>query len=156
MVAGVSGVSGFIMSGTQNLTGQYVQTGDWSKTDWLSVGKDALIGGIEGFVTGYIGGATGTALTNVLGKTATMAPLLNSTSTVTRVASHAAIGSISQIGAGVTTRFAGSMLTNGFDVEKSAKVAFNVQNMLFDGAVGGVFGGVQGFEKPQTTASSQV
>ena len=157
VVAGVSGASGFIISGTQNLTGQYVQTGDWSKTDWLSVGKDALIGGAEGFVTGYIGGAAGTALTNALGKTATMAPLLNSTSTVTRVTSHAAIGSISQIGAGVATRFAGSMLTNGFDVEKSAKEAFNLQNILMDGAIGGVFGGVQGgLTKPQAFTSSQV
>ena len=109
-VTGISGGSGLLISGTQSVTSQYVQTGDWSKTDWLSVGKEALIGGAEGFVTGYIGAGAGGVLTNALGKTALAGSLLNSTSTVTRVTSHAAIGSISQIGAGVTTRFAGTVV----------------------------------------------
>ena len=48
------------------------------------------------------------------------------------------------------------MLTNGFDIEKSTKEAFNLQGILFDGVIGGVFGGVQGLKKPQIFTSSQV
>ena len=75
--------------------------------------------------------------------------LLNSESAVTRVAANFAVGSVSEVGAGVGTRFVGGILTNGGNIKEAAAQAINPQSILFDAALGGAMSGVQGLQKPQ-------
>lgn len=147
-VGAVSAGSGVIMAGTQSITSQWVETGDLSKTDWLDVGKCSLIAGVTGFVTGFVSAGVGGVVTSKLASAAVTAPLINSSSTVTRVATHVVIGSVSEVASGTVSRFAGGIISTG-DVDESLKQAFDPKNMLFDAALGGATGGVQGLKKPQ-------
>ena len=79
---------------------------------------------------------------------AVTAPLVNSSSTVTRVATHFAIGSVSEVTSGTISRFAGGMINTG-DVGESLRQAFDPKSMLFDAALGGAVNSVQGINKPQ-------
>lgn len=150
VVAGISAISGAVMSGTQSITNQWVQTGDLSKTNWLEVGKDALIGGATGFVTGYAGSAVCGVITSKLAGTAIAGSLINSTSVATRTATQFAIGSMSEVAADTVSRFAGTMVSSGFDLEKSAQSAFDGKSMLFDGVLGGVSNAVSGIKTPKS------
>ena len=147
-VGAVSAGSGVIMAGTQSITSQWVETGDLSKTDWLDVGKCSLIAGVTGFVTGFVSAGVGGVVTSKLASAAVTAPLINSSSTVTRVATHVVIGSASEVASGTVSRFAGGIISTG-DVEESLNQAFDPKNILFDAALGGAMSGVQGLQKPQ-------
>ena len=147
-VGAVSAGSGVIMAGTQSITSQWVETGDLSKTDWLDVGKCSLIAGVTGFVTGFVSAGVGGVVTSKLASAAVTAPLINSSSTVTRVATHVVIGSASEVASGTVSRFAGGIISTG-DVDESLKQAFDPKNILFDAALGGAMSGVQGLKKPQ-------
>ena len=147
-VGAVSAGSGVIMAGTQSITSQWVETGDLSKTDWLDVGKCSLIAGVTGFVTGFVSAGVGGVVTSKLASAAVTAPLINSSSTVTRVATHVVIGSASEVASGTVSRFAGGIISTG-DVDESLKQAFDPKNILFDAALGGAMSGVQGLQKPQ-------
>lgn len=147
-VGAVSAGSGVIMAGTQSITSQWVETGDLSKTDWLDVGKCSLIAGVTGFVTGFVSAGVGGVVTSKLASAAVTAPLINSSSTVTRVATHVVIGSASEVASGTVSRFAGGIISTG-DVDESLKQAFDPKNILFDAALGGAISGVQGLKKPQ-------
>ena len=147
-VGAVSAGSGVIMAGTQSITSQWVETGDLSKTDWLDVGKCSLIAGVTGFVTGFVSAGVGGVVTSKLASAAVTAPLINSSSTVTRVATHVVIGSVSEVASGTVSRFAGGVISTG-DVEESLNQAFDPKNILFDAALGGAMSGVQGLKKPQ-------
>ena len=147
-VGAVSAGSGVIMAGTQSITSQWVETGDLSKTDWLDVGKCSLIAGVTGFVTGFVSAGVGGVVTSKLASAAVTAPLINSSSTVTRVATHVVIGSASEVASGTVSRFAGGIISTG-DVEESLNQAFDPKNILFDAALGGAMSGVQGLKKPQ-------
>ena len=136
------------MAGTQSITSQWVETGDLSKTNWLDVGKCSLLGGATGFVTGFVGAGAGGIITSKLTGAAITAPLVNSSSTVTRVATHFAIGSVSEVTTGTISRFAGGMI-NTCDVGESLRQAFDPKSMLFDAALGGAVNSVQGINKPQ-------
>ena len=68
---------------------------------------------------------------------------MNSSSTVTRVATHFAIGSVSEVTTGTISRFAGGMINTG-DVCESLRQAFDPKSMLFDAALGGAVNSVQG------------
>ena len=147
-VGAVSAGSGVIMAGTQSITSQWVETGDLSKTDWLDVGKCSLIAGVTGFVTGFVSAGVGGVVTSKLASAAVTAPLINSSSTVTRVATHVVIGSASEVASGTVSRFAGGIISTG-DVDESLKQDFDPKNILFDAALGGAMSGVQGLKKPQ-------
>lgn len=127
------------MFSMQSITSQWVETGDLSKTNWLDVGKCSLLGGATGFVTGFVG--AGGIITSKLAGDAVTAPLVNSSSTVTRVATHFAIGSVSEVTSGTISRFAGGMINTG-DVGESLRQAFDPKSMLFDAALGGAIQGV--------------
>ena len=136
------------MAGTQSITSQWVETGDLSKTNWLDVGKCSLLGGATGFVTGFVGAGAGGIITSKLAGAAVTAPLVNSSSTVTRVATHFAIGSVSEVTSGTISRFASGMINTG-DVGESLRQAFDSKSMLFDAVLGGAVNSVQGINKPQ-------
>ena len=144
----ISAGGGVIMAGTQSITSQWVETGDLSKTNWLDVGKCSLLGGATGFVTGFVGAGAGGFITSKLAGATITAPLVNSSSTVTRVATHFAIGSVSEVTTGTISRFAGGMINTG-DVGESLRQAFDPKSMLFDAALGGAVNSVQGINKPQ-------
>ena len=73
---------------------------------------------------------------------------MNSSSTVTRVATHFAIGSVSEVTTGTISRFAGGMISTG-DVSESFRQAIDPKSMLFDAVLGGAVNSVQGISKPQ-------
>lgn len=151
----ISAGGGVIMAGTQSITSKWVETGDLSKTNWLDVGKCSLLGGATGFVTGFIGAGAGGFITSKLAGAAVSAPLVNSSSTVTRVATHFAIGSVSEVTAGTISRFAGGMISTG-DVGESFRQAFDSKSMLFDAVLGGTVNGLRGVPKPIDTGELKV
>lgn len=143
------------MAGTQSITSQWVETGDLSKTNWLDVGKCSLLGGATGFVTGFVGAGAGGIITSKLTGAAVTAPLVNSSSTVTRVATHFAIGSVSEVTTGTISRFAGGMISTG-DVSESFRQAIDPKSMIFDAVLGGATNSVQGFKTPINSAYSKL
>lgn len=151
----ISAGGGVIMAGTQSITSQWVETGDLSKTNWLDVGKCSLLGGATGFVTGFIGAGAGGFITSKLAGAAITAPLVNSSSTVTRVATHFAIGSVSEVTSGTISRFAGGMISTG-DVSESFRQAIDPKSMIFDAVLGGATNSVQGFKTPINSAYSKL
>lgn len=80
---------------------------------------------------------------------------MNSSSTVTRVATHFAIGSVSEVAAGTISRFAGGMISTG-DVGESFRQAFDSKSMLFDAVLGGTVNGLRGVPKPIDTGELKV
>lgn len=152
VVAGISGVSGFISSGTQSLTSQYVEHGDLSNADWSKVIGDATVGGVTGFATGYMGASAGCAITSKLGRTAWGSTLLNSPNTLTRFSTGFAIGGISEGGAGILSRGTGAtvqgILENNLSFEEVINQSFDSKNIILDISIGGSTGGVNSLKKP--------
>ena len=142
VVAGVSAVSGAIVAGTNAMTSQYVATG--AVTDWGSVVGSTVMGGITGFVTGYIGAGLGNAITSGMQNTVLGQTLTNSSSRLIRMGTYGTINSVSEIGSGVVSRGAATLVSGG-SLEAAWDSAVNLQNSLVDGATGFAFGSVQGF-----------
>ena len=142
VVAGVSAVSGAIVAGTNAMTSQYVATG--AVTDWGSVVGSTVMVGITGFVTGYIGAGLGNAITSGMQNTVLGQTLTNSSSRLIRMGTYGTINSVSEIGSGVVSRGAATLVSGG-SLEAAWDSAVNLQNILVDGATGFAFGSVQGF-----------
>ena len=149
VVATISGISGAVSAGTQSLTSQYVETGDWGDTNWAEVGKNAFVGGLAGFATGYIGTVGSKAITASLSKVQPISKLLNSSSTTTRVLTHGLVGATTETTSGIGTRFVGTAISTGGDLSAAARSATDVKSIIFDATIGGVTGGFRGKE-PQS------
>lgn len=156
VVATISGISGAVSAGTQSLTSQYVETGDWGDTNWAEVGKDAFIGGLAGFATGYIGTAGSQAITSSLSKVQPVSQLLNSSSTVTRVATNFTIGASAQTLSGMGSRFAGTYISTNGDLSAAKNAALDGKSILIDIGIGGSSSAVRGFKKPETKAEELI
>ena len=144
----ISAGSGMLMAGTENLTAQYVQHGNLfenaDKINWASFATDVSLAGFVGFITGASGQALGNKITSFLGKTNIGSTLLQSSNQYMRIGTNAAIGSISEVTSGVATRFAGEFVTSKGDVNAAAQSAFNLRDILFDAAFGGISQARQG------------
>ena len=152
VVATISGISGAVSSGTQSLTSQYVETGDWSDTNWAEFGKDAFVGGIAGFATGYVGASVGNVITSGLGKTPLGSTLLNSPKSLTRFSTGFVIGGSSEGASGILSRGVGAAIKGSLGKNLSAKEVvgqmFDGKAMLFDIVFGGTSNGVGSLKKP--------
>lgn len=155
IVGAVSAASSAVIAGTDNLADQYVQNGDLNDVDWGSFGKDVVIGGVTGFVTGYAGAAIGGAVTSGLSQTSIGASLLNSSNAAVRIGSGAVIGSISEVSSGVVSRGAGTLISSGGDWEEAMDAAFDGKQIVTDAAIGGATGGVGEYRKLQAEKSAQ-
>lgn len=146
VVGAVSAVSGAVMAGANNLADQYVEHGNLienaDKIDWGSFGKDVVVAGVAGFVTGTIGAGVGGAITSKLGSTAIGSTLLHSSSGIVRVGTGAVIGSVSEVTSGVVTRGVGTFITTGGDFKEALDEAVDMKNIAIDAAIGGVGGGI--------------
>ena len=143
VVAGISAASSAVIAGTHNVTGQYVQNGSLSNLDLKSLGKDVVVGAATGFVTGYLGATVSGAITSGLGNTAIGSTLLNSSNVAVRIGTGAVIGSVSQVGSGIVSRGAGTLVSTGGDIDAALDSAFNTENIITDVVIGGVTGGYQ-------------
>lgn len=143
-VAGISAASGAIMAGTGNLTAQYVEHGNLiensDEIDWASFGTDVVIAGVTGFVTGYVGTTASNFITS--GANFFVPNAVNSTNSIVRIGTGAAVGAVSEVSSGIVTRGIGTYLTTG-DSKAAVKDAFDGKNIAFDAALGGVAGGVE-------------
>ena len=146
VVAGISAASSAVIAGTRNLTGHYVENGSLNNLDLMSLGKDVLVGAATGFVTGYLGASVGGAITSGLSKTALGSTLLNSSNAVVRVGTGAVIGSASEVGSGIVSRGVSTtvqgIIEGDLDKDKILDQMFDGQNILLDGMIGGISGGV--------------
>lgn len=161
VVGTVSAVSGAVIAGNNAAADEYVAHGwDTGKWDMGSIGTSAVLGGVSGFITGYVGAGVSSVLTD--GLSAAGSTLLNSSSMAVRVGSNAVIGSTSQVISGVATRgtatFVTTMIASGGDVSTSVDAAWeyatNGQQILIDAAIGGVAGGIKGIKKPTTVQTT--
>lgn len=159
VVGTVSAVSGAVIAGNNAAADEYVAHGwDTGKWDMESIGTSAVLGGVSGFITGYVGAGVSSVLTD--GLSAAGSTLLNSSSMAVRVGSNAVIGSTTQVISGVATRgtttFVTTMITSGGDVSTSVDTAWdsatNGQQILIDVATGGVSGGIKGIKKPTSVS----
>lgn len=157
VVGTVSAVSGAVIAGNNAAADEYVQhSWDTGKWDMESIGTSAVLGGVSGFITGYVGAGVSGAISE--GLSSAGSTLLNSSSTAVRVGTNAVIGSTSQVISGVASRgattFVSTMITSGGNVESSVSAAWdsatNGQQILIDAATGGGLGGIRGFKKPTT------
>lgn len=155
IVGAVSAASSAVIAGTNNLADQYVQNGDLNDVDWGSFGKDVVIGGVTGFVTGYTGAAIGGAVTSGLSQTSIGASLLNSSNAAVRIGSGAVIGSISEVSSGVVSRGAGTLISSGGDWEEAMDAAFDGKQIVTDAAIGGATGGVGEYRKLRAEKGAQ-
>ncbi len=144
VVGAVSAVSGAVMAGTNNLADQYVEHGNLienaDKIDWGSFGKDVVVAGVTGFVTGYAGASIGGAITSGLSKTTIGNTLLHSSNGFIRVGASATIGSVSEVTSGVITRGTGTLISSKGDLDAAIDDAFNVKNIVTDATIGGLSG----------------
>ena len=138
-----------ISAGTGSVKQQFYEKGSLEAIDWGEVAGKSTVSGIVGAGTGAVGAGISSKATSWLSNRAITSSLLNSESAVTRVAANFAVGSVSEVGAGVGTRFVGGILTNGGNIKEAAAQAINPQSILFDAALGGAMSGVQGLKKPQ-------
>lgn len=152
VIGGISAVSGAVIAGTNNLTSQYVEYGNLienrDQIDWGAFGVDTLIGGVTGFVTGYVGAGASQAITSGLSSTAVGSSLLNSQSAVVRIGTGAVIGSASEVGSGIISRGAGTLISSEGDVDEALQSAFNLDSIVYDAAIGGVSGGLRSAQDP--------
>lgn len=147
VVGAISAVSGAVIAGTKNLTGQYVQNGSLAGADWMSFGKDVFVGAVTGFVTGYVGASVGGAITSGLSNTSVGSTLLTSSNAFVRIGTGAAIGSVSQVGSGIVSRGAGSYIASGGDLDAAMEDAFDTQQMVVDAVIGGASGGITEYKQ---------
>lgn len=148
VVGAVSGVSGAVMSGGNNLIDQYAASGSMKHVNWASAGKDAVVGGVTGFVTGYAGAGVGQAVTSWAGSTTLGSTLLHSSNAAVRFGTGAVIGSASEITSGVVSRGTGNaveqLLTTGeIHIDEVKKTALDKNSILLDGFTGGMSGGIE-------------
>lgn len=147
VMGAVSAVSGAAMAATNHLADEYVEEGNLDNTDWSEFGKDVLVGGCVGWVTGIVGGGVSNAVTNKLGATALQSGLY-STNTAVRIGTNALIGSASEVTSGIVSRGTGAFIEGAVDGDVSlgeiANQAFNPTNILYDAAVGGATSGFAG------------
>lgn len=155
IVGAVSAASSAVIAGTNNLADQYVQNGDLNDADWGSFGKDVVIGGVTGFVTGYAGAAIGGAVTSGLSQTSIGASLLNSSNAAVRIGSGAVIGSVSEVSSGIVSRGAGTLISSGGDWEEAMDAAFDGKQIATDAAIGGATGGVGEYRKFKAEKGAQ-
>ncbi len=149
----VSATSSAIMAGTENLTQQYVEKGNLNNIDWGSFGKDVILAGASGFITGYGGTALNIGLVNKVSATTLGSALLDSPSAIVSLVSHVGLGAGSETLVGVFSRGTETLITEG-DQEKALKDAFDPYNMLMDASIGGI-GGAETYKK-QTVADLAV
>lgn len=149
LVAGA--ITGAISAATNHIADTYVQDGDLRVKDWGEFGKDVVVGGCVGWVTGVISGGVRSALTNGLAQTGLQAGLY-ATNTAVRVGTNAVIGSTSRVLSGVVARGAGAAIYGAVegDIQKEAIVenALSPGSMAWDLAVGGFTGGIKGIKEP--------
>lgn len=152
VVGTVSAISGAVMAGTNNLTDQYVQHGNLiensNQIDWEKFGQDVVVGGVSGFVTGYVGASVGGILTNGLSRTRIGSTLLNSSTGIVRFGTGAVIGSASEVGSGIVSRGVGSYIMSSGDVNAAVDAAFDLNQIAFDATIGGVTGGYSAAKNP--------
>lgn len=149
VVGAISACSGAIISGASAGADQYVEYGwNTSQWDWEAIGKDALVGGVSGFVTGYLGASVSGAITSSLGTTSVGSTLLNSSNAAVRIGTGVVIGSVSEVGAGIISRGAGAFVSSGGDLEATKDAAFDGKSILTDVAIGGVSGGIAAAKNP--------
>ncbi len=149
VVGAISACSGAIIAGASAGADQYVEHG-WSASqwDWGAIGKDALVGGVSGFVTGYLGASVSGAITSSLGTTSVGSTLLNSSNAAVRIGTGVVIGSVSEVWAGIISRGAGAFVSSGGDLEATKDAAFDGKSILTDVAIGGVSGGIAAAKNP--------
>lgn len=149
MVGAVSACSGAIIAGANAGAEQYVEHG-WnsSQWDWGEIGRDALVGGVTGFATGYLGATVSGVITSSLGTTSLGSSLLNSSNAAVRIGTGAVIGSASEVGSGIVTRGTAAFIGSGGDLGESLDAAFDGKQIIKDVVVGGVSGGIGSAKKP--------
>lgn len=140
--AAVSASSGVITAAAGNLANQYVSYGyDHSQYDWGSLGKDVLVAGIVGAVTGAAGAGVGVALKG----TGTIANYLASDSALKRVGANAIIGAATESTSGAVSRGTRTLLETG-DVKEAFLAYYDLSEVTKDvvsGAGGSALGGIK-------------
>lgn len=149
----VSATSSAIMAATENLTQQYAEKGNLNNIDLGLFGKDVVLAGASGFITGYGGAALNIGLVNKVSATTLGSALLDSPSAIVSCLSHVGLGAGSETLVGVFSRGTESLITEG-DPEKALKDAFDPYDMLIDASIGGI-GGAETYKK-QTVADLAV
>lgn len=137
----ISAASSAVTAAAGNLADQYVEHGyDHSKYDWGALGKDVVVAGVAGFVTGAVGSGVSGAITSKLSSSAVGSAMLHSNSALVRIGTSAAIGSVSEVSSGVVSRGAATLITTG-DIGRAWDEATDLGNIAVDvatGAAGGV------------------
>ena len=146
VVATVSGVSGAVGAAGNSALDQYVVNGSFENLDWNEIGKDAIVGGVTGFATGYIGAGVSGAITKSVANTTIGSTLLSHSNAAVRIGTGAVIGSASEVGAGIVSRGADTMLRTG-DVGEAFENALDGRSMVTDAVIGGVSGGYGEYQK---------
>lgn len=164
VVGTVSAVSGAVMAGNNAAADQYVESGQIVPTDWGKVGSQALLGGVSGFITGYVGAGVGGYLTNTM--SAAGSTFLNSSNMAVRIGSNAVIGSSSQLVSGMASRGATTFVTTTIATGGDVSTAFidalhasmDAKSILVDVTIGGITGGIKGIKEPpkQITDPKQI
>lgn len=157
VVGTVSAVSGAVIAGNNAAADEYVKHG-WDTSKWNAgnIGTSAVLGGVSGFITGYVGAGMSQAANGLLSSTHLGSTLLNSSSTVVRMGTGAVIGSTSEVISGVGTRglstFAVTMVGTGGDIADSITAArssaFDLKSIAIDAATGGFSGAVTAKTQP--------
>ena len=73
---------------------------------------------------------------------------MNSSNATVRIGTGAVIGSVSQVGSGIVSRGAGTLVSTGGDIDAAIGSAFNTESIITDAVIGGVFGGASSAKKP--------
>ena len=136
-----------ISAGTGSVKQQFYEKGSLEAIDWGEVAGKSTVGGIIGVGTSYGGAKLSQGTTYLLSKNATVSSLLYSESAATRAASNFVVSGTTEVVSGVGTRFAGGVLTTGGNVKEAWAQAINPQSIIFDAALGGATGGVQGLKQ---------
>ncbi len=107
----VGGITGSVLTATNEMCDEYVEKGNLDEMDWKRFGKDVAVSGITGFVTGYVGGA----LTKGLEGVSFFKSGLESTKFLPHVASTMGIESIKEVTTGLCERYISGVADNLYE-----------------------------------------
>lgn len=152
------GVGALVGAGS-NAYKQYKQNNNsFNNFNWGSFAKDTFIGGTVGAVGGAFGGMAFAGMATTFGTAA-----IGGGVTLT-LGQTIGVSAFSSIAGGMASRYVNANLNNAFygTNRNAAKEAFNPKAMLWDGVVGGTFGGltytgnpIYPYGRPQQTKGQQ-
>ena len=130
---------------TDDLTGAYVEDGDFSQVKFKDVGKNALVAGSKGFVEGYVGGSIGKGMKNLKFVKSGMDSANLGIRILTNTGTEAVTGTID----GIMTRATENVINDAdhiisgdgkFNFKESVKDTLNLKKIRKDALSGGIKG----------------